>query len=77
MAHTGITEHLHHYRRIEGTLAISLSTIQLIKQLRLATTEDEKKPIRVQLVDALADSGSDDEREAIEAALLNEALGRS
>ena len=49
----------------------------LIKDLHRSTDEEEKKAIRAKLVELLTESGSEDEREAIELGLLKDELGSS
>lgn len=55
-------------------MAIPLTTFLLIRDLKDAIDEDEKKAIRIRLIDARHKANSTEEREAIETALLNDSI---
>lgn len=59
-------------RRLRSTLSIPTETLLLIHDLQSALTEDEKKSIRVALLDVMRKSECAEERDAISEALIDD-----
>lgn len=57
--------------RPRGTLSIPIETLLLLRSLKETMDEEERKAIRVALLDVFHESRSTEERDAITEGLLN------